>query len=65
MAMADQEKTLAINWNDRRMIALVGALLMLGAATAVAGYILYPALGVLMVGAWAGLGLILAAWQRP
>ncbi len=63
--MADQEKTLAINWNDRRMIALVGALLMLGAATAVAGYILYPALGVLMVGAWAGLGLILAAWQRP
>lgn len=63
--MADQQKTLAINWNNPRMTMLVGALLMGGAVAAVAAYIFYAALGMVMVGAWAGLALILAAWQRP
>lgn len=64
MAMAEQ-KTLTINWNDRRVGALVGALLMTGAAAAVAGYIFYPALRMFMLWGWAVLGLILAAWRRP
>lgn len=65
MAMVDQQKTLAISWNDRRVGALVGALLMTGAAAAVAGYIFCPALRMFMLWGWAVLGLVLAAWQRP
>ncbi|MCE5231497.1 O-antigen ligase family protein [bacterium] len=61
--MADEPKTLSIS--DPRLVTLLGATLMSAAVLTVAGWMFYPLIGMLMLGAWMGLALIIAAWQRP